>query len=196
MEDLTFKVHWHKLNSFVGEINSKVKDLLEFHENDFLKAFKHQMYKLQEELSFLKRNMDERILREKKNKKILVLQKHLEYFRCQAVRLERERNGFIKTIDDLKRQLKASECDKKYFERFVIESRKENQMLRDSLKEMEEEHKGHLEELGKLNGNKMAQMFKKVDGVQPYSRHRHQRKDSLPKALKVVNRAYGKRRVK
>ena len=37
---------WHSLNSIIETANEKFDSILEIHENDFLKAFKHQMFRL------------------------------------------------------------------------------------------------------------------------------------------------------
>jgi len=37
---------WNTLNSIIETANEKFDNILEVHENDFLKAFKHQMFRL------------------------------------------------------------------------------------------------------------------------------------------------------
>lgn len=116
--------HWNTLTVRLADINTAISTLLTAHEEQFLAAFTHQMHKLQEELTILKINMDEKILQEKRNKKILVLQQHLNYFRAQATRLEAERNTFLEKIDTLEKELDGARRDRKYFESFLREERK------------------------------------------------------------------------
>lgn len=83
--------------------------------------------------------MDENVLRFKNDKKIKSLEKQVDYFRSQALRLKTERDGtpdspeFLAKIASLKEKLDCAQQDKKYFEAFVIEARKENKELKDLL---------------------------------------------------------------
>ena len=119
-----YMVHWKALTDKLTDVNTAISTLLTSHEEQFLAAFTHQMHKLQEELTILKINMDEKILQEKRNKRILVLQQHLNYFRAQATRLESERNKFIERISLLEKELDGAKRDRKYFESFLREERK------------------------------------------------------------------------
>jgi hypothetical protein len=89
--------------------------------------------------------MDENILRFKNDKKIKSLEKQIDYFRSQALRLKSEREGtpespeFVAKITSLKEKLDCAVQDKKYFEAFVIEARKENKELKDALAVREKE---------------------------------------------------------
>ena len=84
--------------------------------------------------------MDENLLRFKNDKKIKSLEKQVDYFRSQALRLKTERDGtpgspaeFVAKIASLKEKLDCAQQDKKYFEAFVVEARKENKELKDLL---------------------------------------------------------------
>ena len=119
-----YMIHWDTLTGRISDINTAISTLLTAHEEQFLAAFTHQMHKLQGELTKLKAHMDDRILEEKKNKKIMVLKEHLNYFRCQATRLEAERNKFTNKISTLEKELEGARRDRKYFESFLREERK------------------------------------------------------------------------
>ena len=86
--------------------------------------------------------MDESLIKYQHDKKLKALEKQVEYFRSQALRLKSEREGspysieFVQTIETLKEKLDACTLEKKYFETFMIESRKENKELREKI------HKG------------------------------------------------------
>lgn len=138
--------------------------------------------------------MDERILKEKRNKKILVLRKHLEYFRCQAVRLEKERLGYISEIDRLRKELDAVQRDKKYFESFVIEARQENEKLKDSMRNMEFNHNQQIVKLAENGKEKIHQYMDELQRIEIAPRHNPKVKPELPQPVKVVNRSYSKGR--
>lgn len=83
--------------------------------------------------------MDESLIKYQHDKKLKALEKQVEYFRSQALRLKSEREGtlrlpeFVQQIDTLKEKLDACQLEKKYFETFMIESRKENKDLKDQI---------------------------------------------------------------
>lgn len=74
-------------------LEAKVSEMLEFHETDFLRAFKHQMNIVSEELKMLREKMDENLLKLAHDKKLKSLEKQVDYFRSQALRLKHEREG-------------------------------------------------------------------------------------------------------
>ena len=82
--------------------------------------------------------MDDKLLSYKRDNRIIILQGQLDYFRGQAVRLEKERENYITENKKLKQRLNALRDDKLYFETFVIETRQENADLKRVIKEMEE----------------------------------------------------------
>lgn len=129
---------WNHLNTTLDNLNANFDKVLDAHESDFLMAFKHQMFRLQEQLKTLKDNMDDKLLTYKRDKRILLLEQQLDYFRCQAVRLEKERIGFINENKRLKQRVSALSEDKKYFEVFVIQARQEVEELRKQIVEIDE----------------------------------------------------------
>jgi predicted nucleic acid-binding Zn-ribbon protein len=138
--------------------------------------------------------MDDKILKEKKNKKILVLQKHLQYFRCQAVRLEKERRGFVKEIENLKKELDAVKRDKKYFESFVIQSRQENENLVWQICDLENNHREQIEKFAEKRKDDIYRFAKELEDVKVAKKRKLPRKEKLVKPIRIVNRAYGKER--
>ena len=69
--------------------------ILDEHELDFLRSFKLQMNTLEKEFAKMKKKIDQNYIQEKRHWKILRLEKQLEYFRCQALWLEEERQSKI-----------------------------------------------------------------------------------------------------
>lgn len=136
--DPSILTKWEELNSIVDNTNQKFDKILTLHENDFLKAFKLQMFRLSEQLETLKAKVDDKLLAQKRDKKIMTLQQQLDYFRNQAVWMEKEREGYIVEIKKLKQKVDALKDDKLYFESFVINARKENNSLQERIRMLEE----------------------------------------------------------
>lgn len=67
--------------------------MLEFHETDFLRAFRLQIGKITIELDMMRNKMDETLIKYQHDKKLKALEKQVEYFRSQALRLKSEREG-------------------------------------------------------------------------------------------------------
>lgn len=99
--------------------------------------------------------MDENILRLKHDKKLISLEKQVEYFRSQALRLKSEREGrlysteFVLKITLLAERLDCAEQDKNFFEAFVIEARKENKELKEQLATAEKNAMTRIESFAK-----------------------------------------------
>lgn len=84
-----------QLSGLIDHIDEKVSEMLEFHETDFLRAFKDQMNLVSKELEMLKKKMDENILKLAHDKKLISLEKQVEFFRSQALLLNSEREGIF-----------------------------------------------------------------------------------------------------
>lgn len=121
-------------------IEEKLNNMQEFQETDFLRAYKDQMFVLKKELKHLKGKLDEENLKRLRDEKVQFYMQERDYFRAQALRLENEKNGYIKDINNLKMKLLTIKDDKKYFETFVIEARKENKDLKDEIRQVHESY--------------------------------------------------------
>ena len=86
-------------------LDSKIGNVLKQHENDFLFAYKDQMYNVQKELKMLKRKViiiftvdqkfnneikiDEETLKKRSDERMNILEEEREWFRCEAIRLDK-----------------------------------------------------------------------------------------------------------
>jgi hypothetical protein len=131
---------YHKqIEDQIGSLDTKLNDILTFHELDFLRAYKDQMFVLKKELKHLRDKLDEEELKRLRDEKIVFFRQERDYFRAQALRLENEKNQYIRDINNLKMKLLTVKDDKKYFETFVIEARKENKDLKDEIRRLYEQ---------------------------------------------------------
>lgn len=105
--------------------------------------------------------MDQTLLKLQQDKKLKALEKQVEYFRSQALRLKSEREGktiltqeFVQKIAILKEKLDACQLEKKYFETFMIESRKDNKELKERVIKGERETLDKIKEFAKQESRK------------------------------------------
>lgn len=89
----------------IGSLDTKLNDILTFHELDFLRAYKDQMFVLKKELKHLRDKLDEEELKRLRDEKIVFFRQERDYFRAQALRLENEKNQYIRDINNLKMKL-------------------------------------------------------------------------------------------
>lgn len=84
-----------------------------------------------------------------KDEKIVYFMQERDYFRAQALRLDNDKNGYIRQINDLKMKLMTLKDDKKYFETFVIEARKENKELKEEIRQGQDQKEKELIQFAK-----------------------------------------------
>lgn len=91
------------------------------------------MTKIQQELKSLKRKIDEETKKQKANDKMNILEEERDYFRAEALRLDKICKDQLRDIDELKFKMRILTEDKNYYEGFVIETKKENKALKSEL---------------------------------------------------------------
>jgi len=78
----------------------------------------------------MKKKIDEETLKQKADEKKRILEEERDYFREEALRLDKICNEQLRTIEELKFKLKITNEEKNYYEGFVIDSKKENKALK------------------------------------------------------------------
>lgn len=78
------------------------------------------MTKIQQELKSLKRKIDEETKKQKANDKMNILEEERDYFRAEALRLDKICKDQLRDIDELKFKMRILTEDKNYYEGFVI----------------------------------------------------------------------------
>ena len=54
--------HFFGLNTIIDDLNTKISDVIQYHEKDFFAAFKNRMYQIKQEMKVLKENRSTFIL--------------------------------------------------------------------------------------------------------------------------------------
>ena len=83
----SYEVYYKELQEAVSQIDSHFVKALDSHEQDFLKAYKIQMSKVEKELRFLKNKQIEQATKLMKDEDIINLQTSIAYFKTQALNL-------------------------------------------------------------------------------------------------------------
>ncbi|KAM3145681.1 hypothetical protein pb186bvf_002227 [Paramecium bursaria] len=121
---------YNKIHDIIRNLEGRVGEIIKAQEEDFMIAFKEQMHDIQKELKTMKRKIDEEALRQKADEKKRILEEERDYFREEALRLDKLCQEQQRTIEELKFKLKITNEEKNYYEGFVIDSKKENKALK------------------------------------------------------------------
>jgi hypothetical protein len=78
------------------------------------------MHEIQKELKNMKKKIDEETLKQKADEKKRILEEERDYFREEALRLDKMSTEQLRTIEELRFKLKITNEEKNYYEGFVI----------------------------------------------------------------------------
>ncbi|CAD8171549.1 unnamed protein product [Paramecium pentaurelia] len=154
---------YNKLQDILDNLQGKIDKIIKSQEDDFMIAYREQMTDVQKELKNMKRKIDEEALRQKADEKKRILEEERDYFKEEALRLDKLCQEQLRTIEEIKFKLKITLEEKQYYEGFVIDSKKENKALKYELlylyKQKSEEQKvgtriGQIGDVGERNNMK------------------------------------------
>lgn len=104
------------LNSKIDGIDGQMGQILQVHENEFLNAYRIHMTDIQKEIKQLKLKITEEELKRKRDEEILVREKERDWFREEALRLNKVCKEYMKSTEVWKSRAKLLEEDKKILE--------------------------------------------------------------------------------
>ncbi|CAD8177275.1 unnamed protein product [Paramecium pentaurelia] len=163
---------YNKLQDIIDNLQGKVDKIIKSQEDDFMIAYKEQMTEIQKELKAMKRKIDEEALRQKADEKKRILEEERDYFREEALRLDKLCQEQLRTIEELKFKLKITLEEKQYYEGFVIDSKKENKALKYELlylyKQKSEEQKSG-QRVGSVGNINQRTVIKKNIDYRPFT---------------------------
>lgn len=108
--------YYHQLKGQIVKLDDHIDNVLQKHESDFLSAFKCQTYQLYLQLKELKKKTDESELKLKQEENVVRLEKSLEWFRAEALRLGENAQQYKKEADKWKARAESLEEDRKFLE--------------------------------------------------------------------------------
>lgn len=91
--------YYSALKSQMSTLDNHIDNVLQRHEQDFLNAFKCQMYSMYAELKELKKKTDENEIKLKRDDQLNNLQRQLDWFRDEAVKLAENAQFYKKESD-------------------------------------------------------------------------------------------------
>jgi len=150
--------YYEALKTNVSTLDSYIDTVLQRHEQDFLNAFKCQMYNLYNQLKELKKKTDENELKLRRDEQINKLQASLEWFREEAVKLGESTQYYKKEADKWKAKAESMEDDRKFLETQLKNAKRKIKTLYNELEKKEEGTQESLEVSQELSIQKLPRL--------------------------------------
>lgn len=119
-----------ELRQLSDSLEVKVEDLLKEHERDFFLAYKTHMYSVQKEFKNLKKKADDEEERTQSDSRIRSLERELEWFMTEALRLDELCKGYKREVDRWRTRATALDEDRRFLEDQTKGAKRQNKVLR------------------------------------------------------------------
>jgi len=119
-----------QLQALADELDEKVEDKLNKNEHAFFLAYKNHMYTVQKEFNELRQKADEEETKTRRDAKISSLEKELDWFMNEALRLDELCKKHKKKLDHWKGKADALEDDRQFLQNQILTAKKNNKTLR------------------------------------------------------------------
>lgn len=131
--------YYSQLKEQVAKLDSHIDNVLQKHENDFLNAFKCQMFTLYTQLKELKKKSDENEMKLKRDEQLNKLQSSLDWFREEALQLGEKTQIYKKDAEKWKAKAESLEDDRRFLEEQLKVAKKRIKDLEESKKQISAE---------------------------------------------------------
>ena len=108
-------VYYSKLNEYVDNLDDKINEVIKYHENDFFVAFKNKMYNIMKEMKELKQKASAERLKAKQVERIVTLESERDWFRQEALKLDKMCKDHKRILNKMKSSLENIEEDRDFF---------------------------------------------------------------------------------
>lgn len=119
-----------KLQALADDLDEKVEGKLNANENAFFLAYKSHMYTVQKEFNELRQKADEEETKTRRDAKISSLEKELDWFMNEALRLDELCKKYKKDLDKWKGRAESLEDDRQFLQNQIMTAKKNNKSLR------------------------------------------------------------------
>merc|ERR1719160_653000 len=123
----------HDLQVLADDLDEKVEGKLNANENAFFLAYKSHMYTVQKEFNELRQKADEEETKTRRDAKISSLEKELDWFMNEALRLDELVKKYKKELDKWKGKAEALEDDRQFLQNQIMTAKKNNKSLRNAV---------------------------------------------------------------
>lgn len=104
-----------KLKGMIEHLDEKVADVVKYHEKDFFTAFKMKLYQIKSEMNDLKERASTERLRQKQEKRLVELEKERNWFRKEALKLDKDARDLKRVMKKMKTNLENAQEDREFF---------------------------------------------------------------------------------
>jgi hypothetical protein len=122
-----------ELQALADDLDEKVEGKLNANENAFFLAYKSHMYTVQKEFNELRQKADEEETKTRRDAKISSLEKELDWFMNEALRLDELCKKYKKELDKWKGRAEALEDDRQFLQNQIMTAKKNNKSLRSAV---------------------------------------------------------------
>ena len=118
-----------KLNDEINNLGQRIADVIKDHENDFFVAFKNKMYAIMKEMRELKEKASAERHKAKQEARLINLEKERDWFRREALKLDKMCKDHKRILAKLKATLENIEEDRDFFQEQLFNAKKVNKAL-------------------------------------------------------------------
>ncbi|OMJ82526.1 hypothetical protein SteCoe_16752 [Stentor coeruleus] len=105
-----------QMNQKISTLDSQLGKILQAHENEFLHAYRIHMTDIQKEIKSLRQTISQEELKRRRDEEILSRERERDWFRNEALRLDKICKEYMKSTEIWKSKAKMLEDDKKILE--------------------------------------------------------------------------------
>lgn len=125
--------HYKDLQALADDLDSTVQGKLNANEIAFFQAYRGFMQTVRKELTELQQKADEEETKNRRETKIQSLQKRLDWFMNEALRLDELCKRYKKELDKWKGKAEALKDDQEFLENQIKQAKRNNKTLRGSV---------------------------------------------------------------
>jgi len=130
---------YDELQRIVMSLESKIDEVIEREEKEFLSAYKTHLVKVQNELNLYKAKLDEREYKLKHDHLLVSLRQSLDFFKKETVRLAECVSAQKNQLEKERMSKESLQKENLFLEKQLKKSKQENKLLQRSIKRTEQE---------------------------------------------------------